>query len=47
MSRHSEPRLLLLHAVRLLGFADTAAIATRAGITNGAAADLLRSRRTL
>lgn len=42
MSRHSEPRLLLLHAVRLLGFADTAAIATRAGITNGAAADLLR-----
>lgn len=42
MSRHSEPRLLLLQAVRLLGFADTAAIATRAGITNGAAADLLR-----
>ena len=42
MSYHSESPFLVLHTVRLLGFADTAAIATQAGITIGAAADLLR-----
>lgn len=31
MSHQSEPRLLILHALRLLGFADEAAIASRAG----------------
>lgn len=47
MTRHSDPRLLLLHAVRLLGFADTAVIAANAGITVGAAADLLREAERL
>lgn len=47
MSRHSEPRLLVLHAVRLLGFADTAAISAHAGVTIGAAADLLREAERL
>lgn len=42
MTRRSEPRLLLLHTVRLLGFADTAAIAAQAGTTIDAAGDLLR-----
>lgn len=31
MSHRSEPKLLILHAVRLLGFADEAAVASRAG----------------
>ncbi|MBZ2196792.1 transcriptional regulator [Occultella gossypii] len=31
MARTSEPQLLVLHAVRLLGFADTPAVADRAG----------------
>jgi hypothetical protein len=31
MVRTSEPQLLVLHAVRLLGFADTPAVADRAG----------------
>ncbi|GAB3615553.1 hypothetical protein GCM10027416_01100 [Okibacterium endophyticum] len=47
MTCDSEPRLLLLHAVRLLGFADTAVIAARARITMGAAADLLRKAERL
>lgn len=37
----------MLHAVRLLGFARTGAIATRAGITADAAADLLREAEHL
>lgn len=41
MTRHSKPRLLVLHAVRLLGFADTAAISGHAGVTIDAAAGLL------
>lgn len=47
MTRHSEPRLLSLHAVRVLGLADTAVIAARAGITIGAAADLLSEAERL
>ncbi|WP_309129581.1 transcriptional regulator [Microbacterium sp.] len=41
MTRQSTSRLRLLHAVRLLGFADGAAIAARAGSSPGEAADLL------
>ncbi|WP_163541854.1 transcriptional regulator [Occultella kanbiaonis] len=41
MARISEPRLLVLHAVRLLGFGDTPAVADRAGTDPGETATLL------
>ncbi|MFC4554969.1 transcriptional regulator [Georgenia faecalis] len=41
MTRPSQPDLLVLHAVRLLGFADTGAIARRFGL------DLAETARTL
>lgn len=42
MTRTSPPGLRILHATRLLGFADTAAIAARAGTTDGEALGVLR-----
>src|SRR5699024_10721393 len=42
MTHHSEPRLLALHAVRVLGFADTPVIAEHAALTLGDATDLLQ-----
>ena len=42
MSHHSEPQLLALHAVRLLGFAGVDAIAHRAGATTEETLLLLR-----
>lgn len=42
MSHASEPELLILHAVRLLGFADESAIAARAGSSIGATMLVLR-----
>lgn len=41
MSHTSEPELLILHAVRLLGFADDPAIAARAGSSIGATMSVL------
>lgn len=43
MTHRSEPTLLVLHAVRLLGFASSTAIADRAGVAVGAAAERLRA----
>lgn len=34
MSRHSAPELLILHAVRLLGFADSSAVVARFGTSH-------------
>lgn len=42
MSHRSEPQLLMLHAVRLLGFADEGAIAQRAGSSAEETAIFLR-----
>lgn len=42
MSRPSPPELLVLHAVRLIGFADSDAIATRTGTDRDAALSVLR-----
>lgn len=42
MSHHSEPQLLVLHAVRLLGFAGVDAIAQRAGASTEETLILLR-----
>lgn len=42
MSYQSAPQLLLLHAVRLVGFADTAAIAARARVGRDEAENALR-----
>jgi hypothetical protein len=39
----SEPRFLVLHGLRLKGFADTASLAERAGLDPGGTEDLLRS----
>ena len=41
MTRDSPPDLLVLHAVRVLGFADTPAIARRFGIDRADAAEIL------
>lgn len=43
----SEPSLLVLHAVRLLGFAPTAAVAGRFGLDAAYAEDLLEDHRAL
>ena len=45
MTSSSSPDLLVLHAVRLLGFASAAAIATRSGLTETDATDLLEDHR--
>ncbi|MGF2949003.1 transcriptional regulator [Microbacterium alcoholitolerans] len=42
MTHNSPPYLLVLHAVRLLGFNEPAAIGARAGIDHDAVVDLLR-----
>lgn len=42
MALDSPPSLLVLHAVRSLGFADTAAIATRTGLSHDDAVEILR-----
>lgn len=41
MTRPSPPFLLVLHAVRLLGLADSAAIAERAGVDHGQTVEML------
>lgn len=41
MTRQSAPDLLVLHAVRLLGFAEPEAVAARAGVGEGEATELL------
>lgn len=41
MTQESPPNLLVLHAVRVLGFADTAAIAHRFGIEQASASEVL------
>ena len=43
----SDPALLVLHAVRLLGFAPTAAVAGRFGVDEALAGDLLEDHRSL
>lgn len=42
MTHSSPPSLLLLHAVRFLGFADLAAIAARTGVSHDDTAEVLR-----
>ena len=42
MTRRSEPELLILHAVRVLGFAEDGAIAARAGRSCGETVAVLR-----
>lgn len=43
MSRDSPPGLLVLHAVRILGFADTAAVAHRFGLDAASTGERLRA----
>ncbi|MBB2747056.1 UNVERIFIED_ORG: hypothetical protein FHR35_006935 [Microbispora rosea subsp. rosea] len=42
MTRDSAPDLLVLHAVRVLGFADTPEVAQRYGLDTAQAEGLLR-----
>ncbi|GII88523.1 hypothetical protein Ssi03_65130 [Sphaerisporangium siamense] len=46
MTRDSSPDLLVLHAVRVTGFADTAAIARRYGLDAATTKELLRDAET-
>ncbi len=43
MAHPSEPRLLVLHGLRLKGFAEAASVAEGAGLPEGEAEELLRS----
>lgn len=45
MTHHSEPQLLVLHAVRVLGFADTDAIVARSQVPDGDAKEILREAK--
>ena len=47
MAHRSEPRFLVLHAVRVKGFAETGDVATAAGLPGGEAEEHLRSLEEL